>query len=145
MFASHDGDLPFWIAASFVPKVLFTYQGREENKISFFISYCCLCSFFFYLVQRKFLKKCHAKIILGGISCTRKSHQRWSIRKAVLKNFAIYWGKHLYWSLFLIKQQTFVQHWCFPVNIVNFLKNTCFEEYLRTAASLALHFFELLM
>ena len=34
---------------------------------------------------------------------TRSSHQRCSIKKAVLKNFAIFTGKHLRWSFFLIK------------------------------------------
>ena len=38
----------------------------------------------------------------------------------VLKNFAIFIGKHLYWSLkfnFIIKK---LQHRCFPVNIAKF-------------------------
>ena len=47
------------------------------------------------------------------------------MKKAVLKNFAIFTGKHLYCSLFLIKLQAF-QAWIF--------KNTYFEENLRTAA-----------
>ena len=33
---------------------------------------------------------------------SRSSHQRCSIEKAVLKNFAIFTGKHLCWSLLLI-------------------------------------------
>ena len=33
---------------------------------------------------------------------SRSSHQRCSIEKAVLKIFAIFTGKHLYWSLLLI-------------------------------------------
>ena len=37
----------------------------------------------------------------------RDSHQRWSIEKAVLKSFAIFTGKHLCWSLFLIKLHAF--------------------------------------
>ena len=32
----------------------------------------------------------------------RRSHQRCSTKKAVLKNFAMFIGKQLYWSLFLI-------------------------------------------
>ena len=35
----------------------------------------------------------------------RSIHQRCSIKKAVLKNFAIFIRKHLRWSLFLIKLQ----------------------------------------
>ena len=53
----------------------------------------------------------------------RNSHQRYSIKKK-LKNFAIFTGKHLCLSLFnkvfLIKKR--LQHKCFPVNIVKFLR-----------------------
>ena len=62
----------------------------------------------------------------------RSSHPRCSIRKAVLKNFAIFTGKHLCWSLCFnkvvylqtcnfIKKR--LQHRCFPVNIAKFLRN----------------------
>ena len=37
----------------------------------------------------------------------KSSHRRFSITKDVLKNFAIFTGKHLCWSLFFIKLQTF--------------------------------------
>ena len=37
----------------------------------------------------------------------RSSHQRPPIKKAVHKNFGIITGKHLCWSLFLIKLQAF--------------------------------------
>ena len=54
-------------------------------------------------------------------------------QKAVLKNFAIFTGRHLCWSLFLINGNFIkkrLQHSCFPVNIVKFirtliLKNSC--------------------
>ena len=39
------------------------------------------------------------------IKC-RSSQRKCSIKKAVLKYFAIFTGKHLCWSLFLIKLQT---------------------------------------
>ena len=47
----------------------------------------------------------------------RSSHRRCSVKKGVLKNFANFTGKHLYWSLrqacnFIKKR---LQHWCFPV------------------------------
>ena len=42
------------------------------------------------------LKKC--------LNC-RSSHQRCSIEKAVLKNFAVFTGKHLLYGLFLIELQ----------------------------------------
>ena len=55
-------------------------------------------------------------------------------KKVVVKNFAIFTGKHLRWSHFLIKRLHFIkkrlQHRCFPVNIAKFsrtpiLKNIC--------------------
>ena len=46
-------------------------------------------------------------------------------KKTVLKNFAIFAGKYLCWSLFLITVQAFrLQDRCFPAN---------FAKYLRTA------------
>ena len=75
--------------------------------------------------------------------CTknRSSHQRYPIKKAVFKNFAIFTGKHLYWSLFLkidSNIETFIKEnsstCVFWKNYETF-KNTNFEEHLRTAAS----------
>ena len=67
-------------------------------------------------------------------------------KKSVFKNFAIFTGKNLCWSLFLIKLQAFspsdftkkrIQHRCFPVNNAKFLrktilKNLCERLLLRT-------------
>ena len=50
---------------------------------------------------------------------SRNSHWRFSIKKAVLKNFAMFIGKNLSWSVFLVK---LFQHGCFPVNIAKFLR-----------------------
>ena len=55
-------------------------------------------------------------------------------KKGVLRNFAIFIGKHLCWSLFLINLQA-IRHRCFPVNIVHFLrtpilKNICERLFL---------------
>ena len=69
----------------------------------------------------------------------RSSHRRCSLKKAVLKDFAIFTGKHLCWSLFFKKVTTLqpcnfikkrLQHRRFPVNIAKFLrtiilKNIC--------------------
>ena len=52
---------------------------------------------------------------------SRNSHLRFSIKKAVLKEFAIFIGKNQSWSLFLIK---LFQHRFFPVNIGKFLRTT---------------------
>ena len=42
-------------------------------------------------------------------------------KKAVLKNFAIFTGKHLCWSHFLIKLQAWSSYWSFTVNVAKFL------------------------
>ena len=63
-------------------------------------------------------------------------------KKAVLKNFANFTGKHLYWSLFLIKLQAFnlrlqketPTQVCSCEYCDNF-KNIYLEERLRAAAS----------
>ena len=56
-------------------------------------------------------------------------------KRGALKNFAIFTGKHLYWSLFAdLQVSNFIkkrlQSWCFPVNTEKFLrtpilKNIC--------------------
>ena len=61
-------------------------------------------------------------------------------KKAALNNFVIFTGKHLCWSLLLIKLQAWrrLQHKCFLVNIAKFLRtpilknicNGCFCQYL---------------
>ena len=67
------------------------------------------------------------KKILENYKNVQNHHWRCSIKKAVVKNFAVFKGKNLSWSLFLIKS---FQHRRFPVNIVKFLrtpilKNIC--------------------
>ena len=62
-------------------------------------------------------KTCHGKQFKIG-HC---HHQRYSIKNADLKNFAIFTGKQLCWSLGLQKKR--LQHRCFPVNIGKFLRN----------------------
>ena len=48
----------------------------------------------------------------------RSRHRRCYMKKAFLKIFAIFTGKHPCWSLFLIKIiKKWLQHRCFPVNI----------------------------
>ena len=65
----------------------------------------------------------------------RRSHWRCSIKKAFLKNFAIFTGKHMCWSLswsnFIKKNSNtgVCYEYC------NLLKNTYFGEHLRAAAS----------
>ena len=59
------------------------------------------------------------------------------MRKAVPKNFTIFTGKHLCWSLFLIKliiyyKETSLQ--LFSCEHSDIFKNNHFEKPLRTAA-----------
>ena len=73
----------------------------------------------------------------------RSSHQRCSLRKGVLRNFAKFTGKHLCQSLFFnkvagaacnfIKKETLTQ--VFSCEFCEISKNTCFTEHLRTTAS----------
>ena len=64
----------------------------------------------------------------------------------ILKNFAIFTGEHLCWTLFLMRPETFslkacnfikkrLQHRYFLVNIVNFFKNSFFYRTPPVAAS----------
>ena len=64
--------------------------------------------------------------------------QPWEVfyKKAVIKNFAIFTGKHLCWDLFLLKLHlkacNFIkkrlQPRCLPVNIAKFLKTAIFKN-----------------
>ena len=55
---------------------------------------------------------------------SRSTHQRSSVKKVVLTNFTVFLGKHLCYSLFLIKLRVSprLQHSHFPVNIAKFLR-----------------------
>ena len=53
----------------------------------------------------------------------KSSHRRCSIKKAVLKNFGIFIGKHLCWSLFISFIKKRLQQRCFTVT-----------KFLRTSA-----------
>ena len=58
-------------------------------------------------------------------------------KKAVPKNFTIFTGKNMYWSLFLNSQAYIkrrLRHRCFPVNIAKFLR-TLILKNIGTAAS----------
>ena len=68
---------------------------------------------------------------------SKTSHRRGSVRKGVLKTFTNFSGKHLCWSLFLIKalglqlyeKETPIQG--FSCDIYESFKNAYFEEHLR--------------
>ena len=67
---------------------------------------------------------------------SRSSRLKMFFKIGVLKSFTIFTGKHLCWSLFLIKLQAFMlhksrlHHRCFPVNIAKLLRTGFFLEYL---------------
>ena len=71
------------------------------------------------------------------------SHQRWSVKKGVHKNFGNFTRKHLSWSLFLIKLQVFRPATLLKRNSntgvllwnLQIFKNVYFEEYLWASAS----------
>ena len=56
-----------------------------------------------------------------SLTLDRSSHQRCSTNKAVLKNSAIFTGKHLCWFQACIFIKKRLQHRCFPVNTAEFL------------------------
>ena len=60
----------------------------------------------------------------------RSSHQRCSVKKGVLKKFTYFTGKHLCWSLFLIKfiKKRLLPHWCFPVKFAKFLRTSILKN-----------------
>ena len=81
--------------------------------------------------------------ILTNTRSSRSSHQRCSLRKGVLINFAVFTGKHLCQSLFfneitglspatLLKKRLW--HRCFPVNFAKFLRTLFFTEHLWATA-----------
>ena len=61
-------------------------------------------------------------------------------KMGILKNLANFTGKHLCWSLFLIKLQAFqacnfikkrLQHRCFPMKFAKFIRTPFLKEHLR--------------
>ena len=71
---------------------------------------------------------------------SRSSHQSYSIEKSVLKNFAIFTGKHLRWSLLLIdfrasRPATFFKVTPTQVFSCEYCKIFYFDENLRITAS----------
>ena len=71
-----------------------------------------------------------------------------AVTGGVLKNFVIFTGKHLCWSLFLIKLQACkfiekrLQHWCFPLHVRKFLRTPILKntEWLVLIILLVLNF-----
>ena len=62
-------------------------------------------------------------------SRVRSRHQRCSVRRRVLRNFAKFTGKHLCQSFFFNKVAG-LSHRCFPVNFVKFLRTSFYRTPL---------------
>ena len=76
----------------------------------------------------KFWVTSHA---LLGIGESESSHRRYSVKINVLNNFTNFTGKHLCWSLFLIKKNFIkkrVQHRCFSARFGNFLRTSILKN-----------------
>ena len=85
------------------------------------------------------------QIILSSHKISEKCNEQVFYRNAVLKKFAIFTGKHLYWSLSFNKSAGLqyckfykkrLQHRCFSLNIAKFLrtfilKNICQQLFER--------------
>ena len=85
---------------------------------------------FFTVVFSKFCKK------------SRSCHQKCSIKKAIINNFAKFTGKHLCWSLLLLKLKAFRSATLLKENptlmffckYCEIFKNVYFEKHLQTTA-----------
>ena len=79
---------------------------------------------------------CHAETLPQASRKYRGSPSQMLFKIDVLKNVVNFTGKHLCWSLFLIKLQgcNFIkrklQHRCFPVKFAKFLSTPFFTEHL---------------
>ena len=120
------------------------YSQMLYSAMLYFPFFGRVCSF------RSLLKNFHS--LLFSV-LDRSSHQRCSIKKGVLKNFAKFTGKHLCQSFFfnkvaglrpatLLKKRLW--HRCFPVNFTKFLRTPFLQNtsgrLLRIRAILNLPF-----
>ena len=106
--------------------------GNHLNRI------CCKVSQKLHALSR------FVKYISDEKRMFRSSHQKCSIKKGVLRNFAKFTGKYLCQSLFfnkiaglgpatLLKKRLW--HRCFPVNFAKFLRTPFLTEHLWTTVS----------
>ena len=71
-----------------------------------------------------------------SFSFSRSTRLEVFCKYGILKNFAIFVGKHLCWNISLINLQVkLLQHRYFFCEFCNILKNTCFVEHLQITAS----------
>ena len=69
----------------------------------------------------------------GCLSAVVSSRSQMLFKIGVLKNFANFTGRQLCWSLFLIKLliKKELQHRCFPVKFVKFLRTLLLTKHFR--------------
>ena len=88
----------------------------------------------------KLIQKQRPEVFYEALPMTETAVNRCS-SKCILKNLANFTGKHLCWSLFLIKLQAFkVQHRCFPMKFTKFLRTKFYYRTPLVATSGASHF-----
>ena len=90
---------------------------RSSNEIDFYVES-------FMHMQRK---NSGCNETLQQVFRVRSSHQRCSIKKAVLRNFTKFTRKHLRQSLFFNKVAG-LRHACVPVKFVKFLRTSFLQN-----------------
>ena len=112
------------------------------KRISLLIKYLQNLTYFHKIVQFVHSMKTRVSLFVQVfISTHRSSHRRYSVKKDVFWNLANFTGKHLCWSLFLIKLQVFrsasllKKDTDVSCEIWESFKNIYFEKHLQTTAS----------
>ena len=79
-------------------------------------------------------------VLFAPVGTCSNSRSQMFCKIDALKNPAIFTGKHLCWSFFLVNFiKNVLQHQCFPVNIAKFLSTAFLQNF-----SFSLHFSEIL-
>ena len=104
------------------------YNEWKQMRVILGFTMKQLCNVKLQYIQQRFFWKYNVKQ-----NICRRNHQRCSIKKSGLNNFATFTRKHLKASNFIKKR---LQHKCFPVNAAKFLrtpilKNICERQHLH--------------
>ena len=88
-------------------EILIYYNTKEIHTKKILFLACCTFRASHWHIKCKInweriFKYLHSwvRFFLDSVKKFIRSHQKWPIKKVVLKNFAIFTGKHLCWSLF---------------------------------------------
>ena len=104
--------------------------------------------FLFYKFFCSNISQVELEILRNSSTIFRSSHWRCSIKKAILKHFVIFTGKHLCWGLFFDKDaghqacnfiKKRLQHRCFLANIRKFIRRAILKNICKR-----LHFWKVL-